>query len=316
MKLQNFHVEIADWSRASDRNALAHIRLEVFVEELGVPGLLESDEFDADAFHLLARDDAGHAIGTARMTSQHRISRLAVVAAWRGQGVGIALLRQLVDRARSLGWPEIRLDAQIDAVGFYAREGFASTGELFEDGGLLHQSMVRALRPDAVPAPPLRDSGPLDASHRGAVEHARLQLLASTRHDLAIYVPVLATTMYSSPSESAELRRIATSGRGARIRILLQDAAAAARDGHRLLALAQRLPSVLQIRRPIDEVDLAYRSAYLLNDTGGYLFLPDSEQAQGRAAVADAAAQIPLRQHFDNVWARSARATELSPLDI
>lgn len=316
MKLQNFHVVPAEWLRQADRRALMHVRQEVFVDELGVPGLLEADELDEDSFHLLARDDRGHAIGTGRLTPQARIGRLAVLPAWRGQGVGTALLRQLVERARSQGRPRVDLDAQVDAVRFYQREGFSADGELFEENGLLHQTMHRLLAPPERPRPTRHAPDALPADDRQSVETTRLQLLADTRHVLAIHLPLLEPGSFSSVAELAELRRIATSGRGARIRLLLHDTGAALRDGHRLIGLAQRLSSVFQVRRPVEEIDLGNRAAWLLNDHGGYLFLPEHDRPQGRAARHDRAGQAPLAQQFDETWERSVPATELSTLDL
>ncbi|WP_235499630.1 hypothetical protein [Frateuria sp. Soil773] len=157
---------------------------------------------------------------------------------------------------------------------------------------------------------------PLPAGDRTEVAAARLHLLRAARHRLDLYLPQLAGGDYGSAEELAQWRRVATSGRGAQIRILLHDPAGALRDGHRLVALAQRLPSALQIRVPVEDADLAYASAYLLNDAGGYLFLPEATRPQGRAADGDRAAQAPLRQHFEEVWERSMRATMLQPLDL
>jgi hypothetical protein len=67
---------------------------------------------------------------------------------------------------------------------------------------------------------------------------------------------------------------------------------------------------------PVEEADLAYVSAYLLNDAGGYLFLPEADRPQGRAALNDRASQAPLQQHFDEVWERAERASILQPLNI
>jgi hypothetical protein len=228
----------------------------------------------------------------------------------------LALLRGLVDRARGLGWPDVRLDAQVDAVGFYTREGFASEGELFEEGGLLHQAMRKPLAAQEHPAPIPRDPGALPAVDRSSVEATRIALLQDSRHALDIHLPELDADSFSNSPELAEIRRIATSGRGARVRLLLHDTGAALRASHRLVALAQRLSSVIQIRRPVEEIDLGNRSAYLLNDAGGYLFLPEHDRPQGRAARNDRAAQAPLRQQFDDVWERSERATELQALDL
>ncbi|RDD81384.1 hypothetical protein DVJ77_12795 [Dyella tabacisoli] len=163
---------------------------------------------------------------------------------------------------------------------------------------------------------PHPDSEPLPASNRSELAASRLSLLAQARHRLAIYQPQLSGEVLASPQELTELRRIAISGRGALIRILLHDPAAALREDHRLIALVQRLSSIVQVRTPVDAVDLAYPSAYLLNDSDGYLFQPDAHRPQGRAASQDRAAQAPLWQHFETVWERAERATMLQPLAI
>ncbi|AIF47778.1 hypothetical protein [Dyella japonica] len=157
---------------------------------------------------------------------------------------------------------------------------------------------------------------PLVAGSRAEVAAARLRLLTDARRRVAIYQPLLPDDVYGTPPELAELRRIATSGRGAEIRLILHAPEEALRDNHRLIALAQRLPSMVLVRAPLEDVDLAYASSYLLTDQGGYLFQPDARRTDGRASTADRATQAPLLQHFNDVWERSARATAWQPLDL
>jgi predicted GNAT family N-acyltransferase len=316
MKLQNFHTEVAEWSRDDQRSALLDLRRVVFIEGQGVPEARERDGLDAECWHILARDDAGQPIGCGRLTPAHKIGRMAVLEAWRGQGVGVALLRELVARARHMGWPEVALEAQVSAIGFYAREGFEAHGETFQDAGLAHRSMRLALTALEDTSMPMRDPGILPAGSREDTAASRLQLLREARHDLSIRLPMLHNDTFASLDELAELRRVATSGRSARIRVLLHDPESALRNDHRLIALAQRLSSTIQIRMPVDELDLGYRSACLLNDAGGYLFLPEADRPSGRAASHDRAAQAPLQRHFDETWERSERASLLQVLDL
>lgn len=145
---------------------------------------------------------------------------------------------------------------------------------------------------------------------------ARQALLVATRRQVNIRLPRLDDSLYASAEEMAELRRIATAGRGAQIRLLLKDPATALRDGHRLIPLMQRLPSVIQVRVPVDEIDLGNPSACLLTDGGGYLFQPDAERPQGRAALTDRPGWAPLRQQFDEMWERAERARMLQPLGL
>jgi hypothetical protein len=164
--------------------------------------------------------------------------------------------------------------------------------------------------------PDTYDAIELPIENRGGLAAIRLQLLTDARYRLDLHLPVLGGDSYASEDELAQLRRIATAGRQAEIRILLHDPVAALRDSHRLIALAQRLSSALRIRVPQEERDRACASAWLLNDAGGYLLLPDANRPQGRAARNDRGAQAPLRQQFEDMWERSARASELQSLDL
>lgn len=316
MKLQDFHVEVADWANAEQQAALRELRHEVFVLGQNVPEAREQDGLDPVCWHVLARDDAGQPLGCARLNAEHKIERMAVREPWRGRGVGAALLRELITRARTQGQAEVVLAAQVTALGFYQRAGFVAYGAEFEDAGMAHRMMRLPIIAPPVPSPALRDTGVLAAGSRGDIASARRQLLIDTRHQLLIHVPALDGDIYASADELAELRRIAISGRAASIRILLHDPAAAVRDDHPLIPLAQRLPTAFQIRTPLEPVDLTYASAYLLNDAGGYLFLPNASRPAGRAARDHRAAQVPLRQYFNEVWERAERATILNTLDL
>lgn len=168
-------------------------------------------------------------------------------------------------------------------------------------------------------SPPIAtDEGARAVAGPEAIASLRLQVLAAARYKLAIHLPTLPAAMLSSQDELAELRRIAIAGRGAEIRLLLGDVAGALRTGHRLLDLAQRLPSALRIRTPVtdDESSETSASAWLLNDTGGYLFLPDAERREGRAALRDGPGLAPLLLQFEQIWERAAPATQLQPLGL
>ncbi len=120
------------------------LRHAVFVIEQHVPLELELDEMDAMSLHALAlAGDA--AVGTARLLPDGHVGRMAVAAAWRGQGVGSALLQALIERARDLGHAQVVLNAQVHAAGFYARHGFVQQGGVFDDAGIPHVEMVRRL---------------------------------------------------------------------------------------------------------------------------------------------------------------------------
>jgi hypothetical protein len=166
--------------------------------------------------------------------------------------------------------------------------------------------------------PDTENKGPHAVRDRDELAAVRLQLLTAARYKLAIHLPSLPADAFNTSAELAELRRIATSGRNAEVRILLGDADAALRAGHRLIDLAQRLPSAIQIRIPASEDDggPVNTAFWLLNDTYGYLFLPDASRQEGRAALEDGPGQAPLLLDFERMWERAAPASQLQPLSL
>ncbi len=137
-----FSVRAADWS--VDRNILSALRTEVFIREQSVPADMEWDELDAQSRHLVAFVD-GVPIGTGRLLPDGHIGRMAVLRAWRGKGVGSALLTGLMEIARALGRQRVLLNAQVRAVPFYLRHGFEAEGEEFLEAGIAHRRMWRDL---------------------------------------------------------------------------------------------------------------------------------------------------------------------------
>ena len=138
-----FAVRLVDWSGAGDE--LRAVRRAVFIVEQSIPEEMEWDADDAVCRHALAEDAAGRPVGCGRLLADGHIGRLAVLSAWRGRGVGSALLQRLVDLARSLGHSQVILNAQTRAMPFYARHGFAAVGDEFIEAGIAHQAMARNL---------------------------------------------------------------------------------------------------------------------------------------------------------------------------
>lgn len=144
MKAADYIVQPVNWHDA--RAALAAVRRRVFIEEQGVPEELEWDEYDAAAVHVLACA-ADTPIGTGRLIESGRIGRLAVLAHWRGRGVGDALLDLLIGIARERRYAVVKLHAQTHAISFYARHGFNAVGADFLEAGIPHREMVLQLPP-------------------------------------------------------------------------------------------------------------------------------------------------------------------------
>lgn len=140
---RTFAIGTCRWADAAP--ALRHVRHAVFVVEQRVPEMLEWDDADLASLHALAVDDRDDPIGCARLLADGHIGRVAVLAPWRGRGVGSALLLRLVDEARVRGAVRVILNAQVAAMPFYARHRFVALGDVFEEAGIAHCAMERAL---------------------------------------------------------------------------------------------------------------------------------------------------------------------------
>jgi len=138
-----FTIGETDWARDAVR--LGAVRRAVFIDEQGVPEALEWDEYDAVSTHWLALAEDGSPIGCARLLPDGHLGRMAVLPAWRGRGVGRALLDRILRAAQARGQTVLRLSAQTHAAGFYALAGFVAEGAEYEEAGIPHVAMQRVL---------------------------------------------------------------------------------------------------------------------------------------------------------------------------
>jgi YbgC/YbaW family acyl-CoA thioester hydrolase len=129
--------------------AARQLRSEVFMVEQRIPAEMVCDAVDETAVHALARNRLGVPVATGRLL-QHapgvgRIGRMAVSCALRGTQLGRGVLQALMQAAAERGDHQVVLNAQLGAEGFYARLGFVTRGEPFEEAGIVHIEMVHAL---------------------------------------------------------------------------------------------------------------------------------------------------------------------------
>jgi predicted GNAT family N-acyltransferase len=131
-----------------DLPALHALRHEVFVVGQDVPEEIERDAHDATADHVVAVRD-GVLVGTGRLLRRPdgtaAIGRMAVAADERGQGIGAAVLHRLEQCAVERGLAAVELHAQVHALRFYERAGYAPVGEVFLEAGIEHVPMRKAI---------------------------------------------------------------------------------------------------------------------------------------------------------------------------
>ena len=112
------------------------MRRQVFIVEQ--PESEGWDDADENSSHVLAFSEKRDVVGTGRIEANGKIARLAVLAEYRGQGVGSAMLTRLIEEARQRGFNQVYLHAQTHALKFYKKFGIVSDEEIFSEGGIPH----------------------------------------------------------------------------------------------------------------------------------------------------------------------------------
>ncbi len=123
----------------------AAVREKVFVYEMRFSPYADQDGRDGICQHVLAISAEGDAIGTGRIESDGKISRIAVLMPWRQHGVGSAVLNELISVARDRKLEQVSLSAPLFAIEFYRSNQFETTGSVYMEEGIPHQKMTLQL---------------------------------------------------------------------------------------------------------------------------------------------------------------------------
>lgn len=125
-----------------------NIRRAVFIDEQKISEHEEWDGLDEGAIHFIAVND-GLDVGTGRLSCRDgiaRLQRIAVLKENRGHNVGYDLVAAMLDYAsRQTGLHSACLSGQCYAIPFYEKFGFIAEGDSYDDGGIAHRDMTRAL---------------------------------------------------------------------------------------------------------------------------------------------------------------------------
>lgn len=124
------------------------LRQRVLAEPLGLPLAAVRFELESTSLHLWALERGG-LIGCVLFhradQRSGRLYQMAVETSRQGLGIGRLLVQRLEARLRELGVREVRLHARGPSVGFYERLGYAAYDPPFEEVGIEHRRMRKAL---------------------------------------------------------------------------------------------------------------------------------------------------------------------------
>jgi len=316
---KHLRTEVVRWQAAE--TTLRQLRRAVFIDEQHVPEELEWDGRDTDSDHVLVYSEDNHPIATGRLLADGRIGRMAVLPAWRGQGAGKAVLARLIQLARARRLPQVSLDAQTQAMGFYERHGFHAEGEVFMDAGILHRRMVLALTNAAdagLPLQGLRLGESRDELYLHSREENRTVALALVQQgmkSLHLFTHDLDPRLYDNAEFIEAVKQLALRSDRSKVYILMQDPRQVMYRGHRIVELARRISSHIFIHRAAAE-DQDRNDTFLLVDGVGVLRRPHAARFEGTVWFHNPGEARLLHKDFQEMWERSQPEPELRRLHL
>jgi predicted GNAT family N-acyltransferase len=302
-------LRIVDAHYPADLERLRAVREPVFVQEQHCPLDEEWDALDAQSLHVLVLNERDEPVATGRLTPDRKIGRMAVLAEYRGSGVGAMVMERLIELARERGDSDLSLSSQTHAIHFYERFGFVAEGPEYLDADIPHRMMYR-------PLPPRSETGVISFDRGLAARATVIDVLRTARHRIGLVSAALDPSLLDDDAVVALVKRVAMSGRGARVQILVEDITPALQAGHRLIDLAQRLSSLIEIRRANHRDDPEFGPAIVLSDGGAWLRRPDPHRFDGEAHLADRPRAREMWLGFERAWERAAAETAIRSLKL
>lgn len=148
-----------------------------------------------------------------------------------------------------------------------------------------------------------------------AVRGTSLAMVERARRSVDIFSRQLDPLLYDNAEFADSLRALIVGSRRARVRVLLREVGPVVTRGHRLIELAQRLSSFMEIRIPaLEHQDVA--DAWLVVDGSHYLHRRSGERHEATAGFDDARRARQLTFRFDEIWARAQPDLNLKRLHL
>ena len=133
-----FRVQSGHWDKLEQDAKF--IRKQVFIIEQNIPEEEEWDDQDMISDHFVVYDQ-DQPIATARLLQNNSVGRVAVLKAYRGQGIGRMIMLEIIRQAHQQDRTFLQLSTQVHAISFYEKLGFSIQGDAYDECGIPHIKM-------------------------------------------------------------------------------------------------------------------------------------------------------------------------------
>jgi len=142
-----------------------------------------------------------------------------------------------------------------------------------------------------------------------------VELCRSAARQIFILSPRLDNEVFDNAELVEALSALVRSSRQTRVRILISDSRGLVARGHRLLALARRLPSSVEIQKLAEHPDWKGQTV-IIRDRNGVLYKPGGSDHDGFYEPDSRASTQQHLELFEELWRHSAPDIELRSLSM
>jgi hypothetical protein len=144
---------------------------------------------------------------------------------------------------------------------------------------------------------------------------AAVAVAGAAKRDLVLFSHDLEPLIYDKDEFIKAVQSLATRSRMSRIRIVSIDPDVSVRVGHRIISLAQRFSSYMEVRRASrDHAMLAI--TFMVADEEAVLYRPIASQYEGYVDLQAPLEARGLLRQFDDIWEKAEPDPEFRRLGI
>lgn len=287
------------------------VRYKVFVEEQQIPEEDEWDEQDpvSEHFLLLINDRPA---ATARLTPDGKLGRFAVLPKLRGRKLGARLLQRMLEHAKRLGLKKLQLNAQLEVINFYLKQGFNVCGDEYLEVGIPHLPMELSLVTDLQEETQfsseeinqaLQTTGQLRLQGKAQIQACIEILLSQAARSVSMETPTYPRHWFTDAALNP-LLSLAKRHQHSRVQFLLAETLQFSRQSSNLLKLHQRAPSHIEIRKAHSLYRPA-QQAWLLIDDKHLLWWPHYQESRAELYTAEHREAYRQAQAFKIHWQKA-----------
>ena len=142
-----------------------------------------------------------------------------------------------------------------------------------------------------------------------------VELCSSAAREICILSPKLDHQVFDRPELVEAIGVLIRSSRQTRVRILVADSRALVTRGHRLLLLARRLPTSVQLQKQVDHPQWKGETVVIC-DRDGVLYKPGDSDHNGFFEPSSRASTQRHLELFNELWRHSEQDVELRSLSL